>query len=238
MRQREKERGETQRGAEGRQEREFSFSASLPAFYAFLRVPVLLLILALLCGCASVKPVVKIGLVAPFEGRQRAIGYDAIYAARLAVREINQAGGVGGYRVALVALDDRAEGELAEQTAASLALDPDVVAVVGHYVPETTAAAATLYATHGLPLLVSGASPFSPFDPAGLPDGFREAYEAVTPFDETAGPFAGPTYDAFGLLRLALAQAEESTGRIDRASVQDALVGLEYEGVTGVVYQP
>ena len=33
----------------------------------------------ILSGCASVKPVVKIGLVAPFEGRARAVGYDAIY---------------------------------------------------------------------------------------------------------------------------------------------------------------
>jgi len=38
---------------------------------------------------ASTQPVVKIGLVAPFEGRYRPIGYEAIYAARLAIREIN-----------------------------------------------------------------------------------------------------------------------------------------------------
>ena len=37
----------------------------------------------ILSGCASVKPVVKIGLVAPFEGRARAVGYDAIYACLL-----------------------------------------------------------------------------------------------------------------------------------------------------------
>ena len=60
----------------------------------FLCVPLLLLLL----GCASVRPVIKIGLVAPFEGRDRAIGYDAVYAARLAVRQANaqvtQHGGV------------------------------------------------------------------------------------------------------------------------------------------------
>lgn len=51
-------------------------------------VKLLLLALATLAaGCASVDPVVKIGLVAPFEGRHRAIGYDAIYSARLAVRD-------------------------------------------------------------------------------------------------------------------------------------------------------
>lgn len=197
-----------------------------------------LALVLLAAGCASVDPVVKIGLVAPFEGRQRAVGYDALYSARLAVREINAAGGVGGHRVALVALDDRGDPALAAEAAASLGLDPGVVAVVGHFLPGTTDAAAPLYAEDGLALLPLGAPPFGPVDPAGLPPKFLAAYADVTPFDETAGPFAGPTYDAFGLLRLALAQAEQNGGVITRATVQDALRGLEYEGMTGAVYWP
>ena len=197
-----------------------------------------MLALLALAGCASVDPVVKVGLVAPFEGRHREIGYDAIYAARLAVREINAAGGIGGHRVALVALDDRGEIELSRGAAAALGVDSDVVAVVGHYLPETTAAAGELYARDGLPLLAAGVAPLAASDPAALSDDFRAAYEGVTPFDETAGPFAAPTYDAFGLLWSALAQAEETEGRITRGSVQEALRGLKYEGVTGEVYQP
>ena len=203
-----------------------------------LRVPLLFILPLLLIACASVKPVVKIGLVAPFEGRDRAIGYDAVYAARLAVRQANSAGGIGGHRVALVALDDRGDPELAAQTAASLAVDSDVVAVVGHYRPETTAAATEVYANAGLPLLSAGAPPFTAGDPAALPPAFVTAYEGVTPFDETPGPYAGPTYDAFALLWLALAQAEETGGGITRATVQEALRGLEYEGLTGTVFQP
>jgi ABC-type branched-subunit amino acid transport system substrate-binding protein len=207
-----------------------------PRWNAVTRWLLLGLALALVAGCATVDPVVKIGLVGPFEGRHRAIGYDAIYSARLAVREINAAG--GGYRVALVALDDRGDPELAAQAAASLALDPAVVAVVGHYLPETTAAARPIYAEAGLPLLATGAPPFAESDPEHLPAGFRETYAGVTPFDETAGPFAGPTYDAFGLLWQALAVAEESAGAITRSSVQEALPGLEYKGVTGDVRMP
>jgi branched-chain amino acid transport system substrate-binding protein len=182
--------------------------------------------------------VVKIGLVAPFEGRDRAIGYDAIYAARLAVRQINAAGGIGGHRVALVALDDRGDPELARQTASALLIDPDVVAVVGHYLPETTAAVTEDYANRGLAHLPAGAPPFAAADPAALPADFVTAYEDVTPFDETPGPYAGPTYDAFQLLWAALAQAEETTGGITRASVQAALPGIEYKGMTGTVFQP
>ncbi len=202
------------------------------------RVAALGLALLLLLGCASVEPVVKIGLVAPFEGRHRAVGYDAIYSARLAVRQINAAGGVGGHRVALVALDDRGDAALARQAAASLVVDPAVVAVVGHFLPDVTAEAAPIYEAAGLSLLLMGQSPFVEVDPASLPAAFLTDYEAVTPFDEVAGPFAGPTADAFALLRQALALSEESTGEITRESVQDALGGIEYEGMTGTVYRP
>ncbi len=64
----------------------------------------------LLSSCAfpgSVKPTVKIGLSAPFEGLYRDLGYEVLYATRLAVRERNAAGGVAGrYLVELVALND------------------------------------------------------------------------------------------------------------------------------------
>jgi branched-chain amino acid transport system substrate-binding protein len=197
-----------------------------------------LLLIVALAGCRSVDPVVKVGLVAPFEGRDRAIGYDAIYSARLAVREINAAGGINGRRLALVALDDGGDEDLARQAAATLVRDPAVVAVVGHFLPATTAAAAPVYANAGLPLLAAGSAPLAAADPATLPAAFRDAYAAVSPFDEVAGPFAGPTYDAFNLLWAALAQAEETAGRMDRASVQNALLGLEYAGLTGSVRQP
>ena len=62
----------------------------------------------LLAACSlsgSVKPTVKIGLAAPFEGLYRDLGYEALHAVRLAVRERNAEGGVGQcYLVELVAL--------------------------------------------------------------------------------------------------------------------------------------
>lgn len=205
-------------------------------FFFFILLPSAFILF--LVGCASVDPVVKIGLVAPFEGQHRAVGYDVIYSARLAVREINQAGGIGGYRLALVALDDGGDPELAAATAASLAIDPAVVAVVGHWRPETTAVATAIYAEAGLPFIAGGVTPFTMADPERLPAAFHQAYEAVTPFDETAGPYAAPAYDAFQLLRSALEESEENGRPISRDTVTIALSGLEYEGLTGVVYQP
>jgi ABC-type branched-subunit amino acid transport system substrate-binding protein len=196
------------------------------------------LVLVALAGCTTSPPAIKIGLVAPFEGRHRSIGYDAVYSARMAIREINAAGGIGGRPVALVALDDRGELELARQTAATLAVDPAVMVVVGHFLPETTAAASNVYSGRGLSLVPVGSSPFGESTPEELPTAFRDAYAVITPFDEVAGPFAGPTYDAFGLIQRALAVAKESEPGITRETVQDALLGLEYEGITGKVFLP
>ena len=189
----------------------------------------------LLSACASVQPVVKIGLVAPFEGAQREVGYDAIYAARLAVREINAAGGINGTRIALVALDDGGNGQLAAETAVSLTLDPAVVAVIGHGLGETTAVAQPIYADAELPFLPLGNPPFLAQDSVNLPAEFQAAYNAVTPFDETAGSYAAATYDAMQLLFEAMATSGDP---ISRVSVTNSLAGLKYEGLVGTVYQP
>jgi ABC-type branched-subunit amino acid transport system substrate-binding protein len=208
---------------------------SLPGLFA--RILLLSLAFAGLSGCSRVAPVVKVGLVAPFEGEHRAVGYDAIYAARLALREINAAGGIDGVRLELVALDDSGNRELARQSAASLVVDTKVVAVVGHWLAATTEVARPLYARGDLALLAAGAAPLRPYDPALLPTWFRDAYMAVAPFDEEPGPYAAPTYDAFMLLGDALKIAE-TEGEISRQSVAVALQGLQYQGLSGRIYRP
>ncbi|MFZ0546390.1 MAG: ABC transporter substrate-binding protein [Candidatus Promineifilaceae bacterium] len=191
-----------------------------------------------LMACRQAPLVVKIGLVGPFEGQYRAVGYDAIYSARLAVREVNEAGGIGRIRLALVALDDGSNPEMASQVANSLVLDPDVVAVVGDWLPETTTAAAPVYQEAGLPFLQAGERPFVETAPQNLPAGFLTNYAAVTPFDETAGPYAGAAYDAFYLLVKAMEAVDKQGEAITRQTVAAALQNLRYEGITGEVYQP
>ena len=95
----------------------------------------------------------KIGLVAPFEGRYRYVGYDVVYAVRLALREANAAGGVGAYSVELVAYDDGADPAMAAEQARKLAADPEVVAAIGHFREETTGAALSAYAEADIPLV-------------------------------------------------------------------------------------
>ncbi|MGQ9708926.1 MAG: ABC transporter substrate-binding protein [Anaerolineae bacterium] len=117
-----------------------------------------LCLLFLLMACrvpGATRPTVKIGLVAPFEGRYRSVGYGLFAAVRLALREANATGGVGTppYSVELVAYDDGADPEMARQQAEKLAVDPQVVVVIGHFREETTRAALPVYAREGLALL-------------------------------------------------------------------------------------
>ena len=117
-------------------------------------------LLIVLAACApSARPAVKIGLVAPFVGRYREIGEEVVYAVRLAVREANEAGGVHGYSIELMAYDDEGDPELAAEQARKLAIDPQVVGAVGHWLDATTLAAAPVYAASGITLLATTASP-------------------------------------------------------------------------------
>jgi ABC-type branched-subunit amino acid transport system substrate-binding protein len=194
------------------------------------------LVLLLAAGCRP-EPGIKIGLVAPFEGRERAVGYDAIYAARLAVREINAAGGIDGRKVALVALDDGDDASRQRATAAGLTLDRDVIAVVEYDRASTPSAGNDVYQFAGVPFVALGIAPFAGLDPETLPDEFVQAYNEVTPFHEQVGLYSAATYDAFYLLFEALRVAE-SQGNISREGVTAALDGLEYSGLTGRVFRP
>ena len=121
-----------------------------------IRMGLAVLCLLSLMGCAlpgTTRPVVKIGLVAPFEGWYRPRGYDALWAVRLAIQEANRKGGVAGYQVELVALDDHLDPHWAAQRARELVADPAVKGAVGCLSPATVQAARPIYSTAGLPLI-------------------------------------------------------------------------------------
>lgn len=200
--------------------------------------PWLLCLLFALTACLppTLPPVIKIGLAAPFEGAERDIGYDAIYAARLAVREINAAGGANGWRLELVAYDDRADAELARIAARNLAVDPDVVAVIGHYRPASTAAAQAIYIEAGLPLLALGEEEATYPPPETLPDAaaWIAAYRAVGPHTPEPGANALPTYEAVYALAEATAAAA-AQGPPTRAAIAAALPAVERHGLLGAL---
>lgn len=179
-----------------------------------------LLGMLLLSACQQTPTVLKIGLVAPFEGETREVGYDAIYAARLAVREFNAGHPLrDSYRLALVALDDSGDLEISRDAGLSLIADEGIIAVIGYQ----DAALDPLYFDQGLTYLRLGSSQYRPVDPETLSIAYRQRYEAVTPFEETAGPYAGPTAASMQTIIDLIEQSAAQNGSIDRASLLETL---------------
>mgnify|MGYP000514369867 CR=1 FL=1 len=120
----------------------------------------------LLSACAALprapKPLLKIGLVAPFEGRDRALGYQALEAVKEALAQRNAAGGVGGYMIELVALNDNNIAEESAFQARKFAVDADVMGVIGPFSEAALAAAAPYYDEFGLPLIAPVATDGQP----------------------------------------------------------------------------
>jgi ABC-type branched-subunit amino acid transport system substrate-binding protein len=181
----------------------------------------------LLAACSfpgSVKPTVKIGLSAPFEGRYRDLGYEVLHAVRLAVRQRNDAGGVGqSYLVELVALNDFNEAQEAVVQAGKMAIDPGVLGVLAGLSPETAQAAATEYTRLGLAFLMPGTDLTKPQPPLPSEPGFEADYQAISG-GAPPGQAAAWAYAEANRLLDALDAAARSEGHPSRQGVQAALV--------------
>ncbi len=79
-------------------------------------IAVLALVLIPLCGAAEEK-VIKIGAMYPMTGRAGLYGKDSVAAAEMAVAEINEKGGVNGYKIELLTTDSKAKPPYAVRVA-------------------------------------------------------------------------------------------------------------------------
>lgn len=129
------------------------------------------LLLLSLSACASVRPVAKIGLIAPFEGLHRQEGYDALAAMRVALAETNRS----GTDLLPLALDSSRGVERAVEKALA---DPAVAVVIGPY-----------WAAEGVDLgaTVRTARWRNPYAPTGDADWAADALALVGPWVESQG---------------------------------------------------
>ena len=104
----------------------------------------------LLAACTDVRPVAKIGLIAPFEGLYRRTGYAALEQMRAAIA------GAADSQPALIplALDDSANVYRSLRAAQKLLVDPTVQAIVGPLAPAQGAAAAAAIRAAGVPWIL------------------------------------------------------------------------------------
>lgn len=125
-------------------------------WHTFARLT-LWLALFLLIACSSVQPVVKIGLLAPFEGLHRRTGYAALTAMRLAIQETPST-------VAMLplAMDEGVDAQRAQRAAQKLLLSTEVGALIGPATPELFDAVGAVLAQSALPWYI----PFAPSPPA------------------------------------------------------------------------
>ncbi len=168
-------------------------------------------------GPGSTMPVLKIGLIAPFEGAQRANGYQRLYGVKLALQAVNLNGGVAGYKIELVALNDNAEAIESVLQARELVLDPDVVAVVGNWQADLFQANETVFQGAGLAVV----NPAGIDDFSGLPASFAADYQAfggALPDEQAMQAYAATQK----LLRAIKAAARENA-RLHRSDIFDAL---------------
>lgn len=119
-----------------------------------------LVLLAALAGCTSAprfKGEVVVYVAAPLSGFQANGGQTVVGGARLRAHEINREGGLLGYRVQVLGVDDESDSEVAVEVAQEIkgkvqAGGQRVLAVLGHYNSGQTLAAMEIY--KDLPLVV------------------------------------------------------------------------------------
>lgn len=126
---------------------------------------------ALLTSCTPTRPTLKIGLIAPFEGVYRPLGYEVLAAVKLALQQRNAAGDAASYGIELVALNDDGAPATAARQVAALAADPGVVAIIGPWQTETAQAAAPALQAAGLGAIIPAALPDA--DLALAPNAYR-----------------------------------------------------------------
>ncbi len=129
------------------------------------RIISIFIVIALLltaCGPGKLKGEVIVYVAAPLSGFQANGGQTVLGGARLKAEEINQAGGLLGYKVVVIGLDDESDSDVAvavaERVKAAIAEGQRVLGVIGHYNSGQTIAAMRVYKDLSLIVITPTAS--------------------------------------------------------------------------------
>jgi ABC-type branched-subunit amino acid transport system substrate-binding protein len=217
--------------------------------------------LLIIVGCAPQATAIpmKIALLAPFEGRYREVGYDALYAARLAISES------GMTNIELLATDDGDSPANAADRAAALMNDPQVFAALS--LGYAAADGETQAAFGDIPNMLIGDWGTAPIGDQvfllsvgsmGLPDDsfmfpavrvlfpnyansefissaappdpdFVRRYAATDQFAPPPTPLATLTYDAMRIL------LQAAQGKTTRSEIASAISSINYTGLNGQI---
>lgn len=134
------------------------------------RAILMLIVLSLLltaCGGGGepTKGEVTVYVVAPLSGFQANGGQTVLGGARLAAEKINRAGGLMGYRINIVGLDDESDSDvavsIAQEIEAAVTRGENVLGVIGHLNSGQTLAAMEIYQDLSIVVITPTASEVS-----------------------------------------------------------------------------
>jgi len=178
------------------------------------RLSVLLAVAVLITACGPSKPKgeVIVYVAAPLSGWQAEGGQTVVGGVRLMAEQLNRSGGLLGYTVRVVAVDDEADSDVAVQVAQqvekAIAQGDKVIGVVGHYNSGQTLAAMEVYKDLPIIVITPTASDVS-ITQKGYKNFFR-----VNATDSAQGPFdAQFLVEQLGAKRVAVVYADNEYGR-------------------------
>lgn len=115
-------------------------------FRLFSQTAVLALAMLFAANCGKHK----IGVSLPLTGEKAESGKAILQALEMGVEEINERGGAGGRKIALVVKDDANDPAKGKQNSEEFAADSDILAVIGHYDDSVAMAGLPAYDKNGL----------------------------------------------------------------------------------------
>lgn len=112
-----------------------------------------LLILGLLCSCTKKTDEIAIGHYGSLTGSEATFGQSTDEGVRLAVEEINNAGGIKGKKIKLITMDDQGKAEEAASVVTRMIEQEKVVALIGEVASSRSLAAAPIAQSKKIPMV-------------------------------------------------------------------------------------
>ena len=178
-------------------------------------------------GAAFAADPVRIGLSGPFTGGSSAMGVSMRDGVKLAVDEINKAGGVLGRPIELVERDDTAKNEVGVQVAQELISKEKVVATIGYVNTGVALASQRFYQEAEIPVMncvATGSVVTQQF----IPPKFEHNYIFRTSANDTiqSAMIAEEAIKRQGYKKPAILSDSSNYGKLGEADLTKALAGL------------
>lgn len=182
-------------------------------------------------GLAHAGDTIKIAIAVPLTGEQAGYGDNVKAGAMMKVDEINAKGGVNGKKIEAVAFDEQCAPREAATVSTKIAMDKDIVGVIGHACSSAHLAALPAYLREGVPLISPTATGVTitgkNIDSKGKVWGFRNVFR-----DDVQGEFmASYAAKVLGLKKMAVFYVQNDNG----IGLKDAFVKqAKADGITVV----